>query len=366
MKILFLSAASNIHTVRWVNALTERGYEVHLTYNANHKPNKDIISNAVFRHELKFSGVAAYYLNAFEVYKLSKQIKPDIVNVHYASGYGTLARFARLKPSVLSVWGSDVYDFPYQSKLKMKIVKKNISYASIVASTSYSMADQVKKLMGKNMDIPITPFGVDTHLFKPLQLEKKKQKFVFGVVKTLERKYGIEYIIKAFKAVADKLEKENNSSTPVLEIYGKGTLENELKNLCKQLNVADRVFFKGYIANKDVPLVINNMDVFCLGSVMDSESFGVAAVEAMACEVPVIATDVSGFKEVMIHGETGYIVPRKDSDSMAEKMYELLKYSKVREELGKNARARVIEFYDWDKNVSEMEIIYKSLVNNPR
>ncbi|MBB6446841.1 glycosyltransferase [Bacillus benzoevorans] len=359
MRILFLSAASNIHTVRWVNALAGRGHDVHLAYNADHVPAMDQINKEVQLHQLKYSGLLGYYLNAVQLARLCKKINPDVINCHYASGYGTLSRMAKLKPLILSVWGSDVYDFPYEGKWKMRILQKNICYANKIASTSYSMAKQVEKVMERNMNITITPFGVDTNLFKPVDIQKEP--FVFGTVKTLSEKYGIEYIIRGFKILLDRIEEEGFRDCPVLEIYGKGDLEEELINLCKELNLADKVFFKGYIPNNEVPQAINRMDVFCVGSVNESESFGVAAVEAMACEVPVIATDVSGFKEVMIHGETGYLVPKKNAAAIGEKMYELMLDEKLRKRFGRNGRKRVLECYAWKQNVTLMEELYHTM-----
>ena len=75
----------------------------------------DQINKNIHQHQLKYKGGVGYYLNAKELRKLKKEISPDIINVHYASGYGTLARKSKLCPILLSVWGSDVYDFPNKS-----------------------------------------------------------------------------------------------------------------------------------------------------------------------------------------------------------------------------------------------------------
>jgi len=217
------------------------------------------------------------------------------------------------------------------------------------------------------MDIVVTPFGVDTKLFKPQTKMKNEKDFVFGVVKTLNEKYGLDYIIKAFKVFLTKIEKENGINLrPTLMIYGKGEQELQLKALCEELHIADKVIFNGYIENKEVPNVINSMDVFCLGSILDSESFGVAAVEAMACEIPVIASDVSGFKEVIVSNKTGYIVPKKNEQVMANKMYKLFVDENKRKEFGKNGRKRVLENYEWDNNVSTMEKLYEQVISSSK
>jgi len=365
VKIMFLSAANNIHTVRWVNALSKKGHNVHLVFQQNHKPSDNKISDKVTLHCLKYSGNKGYFLNAFQLNRLYKEINPDIVNAHYASGYGTLARIAKLKPLVLSVWGSDVYDFPYQSKLKMGIVKRNLLYADQIASTSICMAKQVKKLLGSNdIDIAITPFGVDTEKFSRKTKRKKTGKICIGNVKTLAPKYGITDLVKAIKILKETLEKKGLSEISnniVVKIYGDGIQKAEIANLIRQLQLSDTVELKGKIPNTKVPLALEDMDIFCLTSVC--ESFGVAAVEAMSMEIPVVATNVDGFKEVIEDGISGIIVERKNPASVAQALERLVLDEELRERMGKNGRKRVEELYDWNKNVAAMLQVYNRCLN---
>lgn len=149
MKILFLSAANSIHTVRWVNALSERGNEVVLVSQRNHQVMENAISEAVRVIYLHFGGVAGYYLNAIEMHNICEREQADVINVHYASGYGTLARIAKLPNVILNVWGSDVYEFPCRGKIQEKILRKNLAYANIIASTSYAMKCQIEKFLDK-------------------------------------------------------------------------------------------------------------------------------------------------------------------------------------------------------------------------
>ena len=79
MKILFLSAANSIHTVKWINALASRGHEVYLVYNKGHEPKMDQINKNIHQHQLKYKGGVGYYLNAKELRKLKKEISPDII-----------------------------------------------------------------------------------------------------------------------------------------------------------------------------------------------------------------------------------------------------------------------------------------------
>ena len=148
-----------------------------------------------------------------------------------------------------------------------------------------------------------------------------------------------------------------------LVIYGKGELKDKLENLSKELKIDDKVLFKGYKSNEDVPIVLNKMDIFVVPSILDSESFGVAAVEAMACEVPVIASSVGGLKEVVVDSETGYLVSKKNYKEIADKLKKLILNEELRISLGKAGRKRVLENYNWDSNVEYMIKIYEEIIN---
>lgn len=356
MKILFLSAANCIHTVRWVNAISAKGHEVVLVSQSDHKNLDGNISDDVSIRYLSAKGMKGYYLNAIALKRFFQKEKPDVVNVHYASGYGTLARIARLPRYILSVWGSDVYDFPYESKIKECILRKNLSYAYVVASTSNCMADQTRKFLNKEREIKITPFGVDVSKFYNKAQKNARKEFVFGVVKTLSEKYGIDTIIKAFANFMENIAYEERPYVK-LEVYGKGELLGEFQNLVKNRGLESNVYFGGFVDNNLVPDILNNIDVFLLGSRL--ESFGVAAVEAMACEIPVIATRASGFQEVIEDGETGLLVDIDAADQMSVQMLNLYKDNELRRKIGVAGRQRVERLYDWDKNVDTMLNIYE-------
>ena len=122
MKVLFISAADSIHTVRWVNSLAERKQDVILVSLPNHRMETNKIREDVKVFYLPVSGTKGYYLNAIALKKIYHRYHPDVVNVHYASGYCTLVRIARIPNVLLSVWGSDVYNFHFQFALVWKII----------------------------------------------------------------------------------------------------------------------------------------------------------------------------------------------------------------------------------------------------
>ena len=362
MKVLFLSAANSIHTVKWVNSLVARGIEILLVYNKGHEPQADTLDIRVKTHCLKYSGSLGYYMNAGELKKIHKKFAPDLTNVHYASGYGTLARRARISPVLLSVWGSDVYDFPYEGKIKNIILKRNVRYATALASTSNCMARQLRRVMGdESLQINVTPFGVDLQKFSPdnYSREKDSQEIVICNIKMLKPKYGIKEIILA----VDLLVKDQNFIRKCdkkirLKIFGDGEQKEELEALVKEKQLEDVVSFCGKIPNSQVPEELSKADIFCAFSQLDSESFGVAVVEAMAMKVPVVVSDVDGFKEVVCNQKTGFIVDRQDISACKKALEQLVLDENLRIQIGESGRRRVVEMYNWEQNVDIMEKLY--------
>jgi glycosyltransferase involved in cell wall biosynthesis len=208
-----------------------------------------------------------------------------------------------------------------------------------------------------NKTIEITPFGVDLLKFRKFQTETifLPENFVIGTVKTLSSKYGIEYLIKSFKQINDKYPDYKLK----LLLIGDGEDKDELVELCNDLKISKDVVFLGNIENSLIPKYLNFMNIYVALSTLDSESFGVAIVEASACELPVVVSNVGGLKEVVDNNVTGFVVKSKDSNDAALAIEKLLLSKKLRFEMGIAGREKVKSLYDWDENVSHVISIYK-------
>lgn len=361
MIICLLSGASSIHTVRWANGLSSLGHVVHVI---TQHPIVDPFDSAVRVHLYPFRGVWGYFTMVPSVRRLLQKIKPDLVNAHYASGYGTTARLVGYHPWVLSVWGSDVYDFPHKSPLHKWLVKKNLRSADQVASTSYCMADETRTLTPELKNIAITPFGVDLSAFFGLQAELpvKKRKIVIGTVKTMKPKYGIDTLIKAYSALVDRLKVTGSDIELELRLVGGGDQIPELQALAESLGVADSVNFVGQVSHIEVPKQLTKLDIYVALSRLDSESFGVAILEASAAGRPVVVSDAGGLPEVTVEGETGFVVPREDPEAAANVLEKLVWDSELRYQMGVAGQRHVAEHYSWDLSIKTMLSMYEKTI----
>lgn len=375
MKILIVADGGNIHTKRWAAALADAGVETVLfsltPAETGFYSGKGVILHVFDLFSYKQGGkkpflkaIARHSKAVRELKRLIKKEKPDIVHAHYATSYGLVAALAGFHPLIISVWGSDVYEFPKQSKINGLAVKFTLGKADRVLSTSMAMAKETKKYYGG--DIGITPFGVDTELFSPDRnsgpesANRHPSCFTFGTVKTLSRRYGIDILLRAFAEAKRRLQDTAGGSQARLKliIAGRGKDESELKSLASELGIAEDTVFTGAVPHEKVPEIYSHIDAAVFLS--REESFGVAAVEAMACGCPVIASDAEGFKEILEDG-AGIIVRKENWQEAAEAMVSIASDGEMRKRLAAAGRKRVEERYDWHSNVATMLGEYRKL-----
>ena len=354
MKICFLAPANNYHTQKWCKWFTEHGHDVHVVSFID-----AAIDNVVVHFvdsgadpESGDSQKIKYLFKARTVKKIVEDIAPDIVNVHYATSYGTVAALSGLKSYVLSVWGSDIYDFPKKSFLHKAMLKYSLRKANHLFSTSKAMAEEAAKYTTKPFEI--TPFGVDMDLFNPDKRtrELSDTDFVVGTVKGLSDKYGIRYILEAVAEI-----KKNGNMPIKLRIAGKGPQEQEYRQLADELGISDITTWLGFISQEEAAREWANMDVAVIPSTLESESFGVSAVEAQACGTAVIISDIPGLMEATYPEKTSMVVKRSDTESLKNAMIVLYKDSKKRNELGINGRKYVAEIYSMDSCFHRIETL---------
>ena len=206
IKILYLSSGASIHTIRWVNSLS--GFSNLKINLVSQQKLVDDLSEKVIFNLLPFRGLFGYVFNIFKLKQIIKDWKPDLIHASYASGYGLTANLLNFHPLILSAWGSDIFDFPRKSCIHREILKLNLKNADVILSTSQIMAKEIKKLV-KNKNILITPFGIDTHLFKKKGIFKEKEIITVGTIKNLSEIYGIDILIKGFAIAYKKLIKSD-------------------------------------------------------------------------------------------------------------------------------------------------------------
>jgi len=350
VRVLILAPSRSIHTHKWALYYQNKGIEVKVVTFFDHysEENAKEVDTVILPKLLP--GKLSYFTSVFALRKVLKSFKPDILHAHYVSSYGFIGALANYKPYYISVWGRDIFQFPLQNNINKNIVTYTLKKADVICSTSHIMAKETSKYTDKA--IPVTPFGVDMNKFKPIAGLKNENILTMGTVKALSDKYGISDLIHAFARIYS-VQKQTR-----LLIVGDGPQRAEYEELTKALGIDSVTTFTGRVPNNEVPTYINQMDVFAVPSTEDSESFGVAAVEAMACGVPPVVSNVGGLPEVVIEGHTGFVVPKENPEKLAESMSILLLDREKRLKMGMSGIEHVKAHYNWTDNAEGMLMLY--------
>ena len=355
MRILLLGPANSIHLQRWAGALAERGHVLCLA--SQQRCERDLLPALAEVVWLPHGGSLGYFRNVLPLRRLLARWRPEVLATHYASGYGTTMALSGFQPTLLSVWGSDVYDFPYESAFKGWLLRWSLRRATLVASTSHAMAQQVRSLTPERVDIPVTPFGVDLARFAPPPETEclDDSSLTIGIVKSLAPKYGVDLLLRAFAGLLQDADWQAAGLDGRLLIVGDGPLRAELEALAGRLGIAQRTEFVGAVAHAEVPAWLHRLDIYAAPSRLDSESFGVAVIEAGACGLPVVVSDVGGLPEVVLDGQTGLVVPRDDAPALQSALKRLALDPALRRRLGRQGQDHVAREYAWGHCVDLME-----------
>ncbi|MDP6422406.1 MAG: glycosyltransferase family 1 protein [SAR202 cluster bacterium] len=239
------------------------------------------------------------------------------------------------------------------------LVMQNVD--AIVVSTEEEKQDVVRLYDAVPRKVSVVPAGVDLDLFEPIEKPIAREalgireKRVILYVGRIERLKGIEILLRSAALV------EDIADTRVLIVGGhpeNDTEQDRLRALTAELGLQDVVTFTGAVEQAELPNYYNAADAFVLPS--HSESFGLAALEAMACGTPVVASRVGGLKTFIDSGETGYLVPWRCPEPFAQRLEMLLANPELKNAMGTAARAKALKM-GWGHTADRMLECYSGL-----
>ena len=351
MKVLLVATLDSTHTIRWANGLQSRGHQVIVFSTRRPLPGLSKSVKTVVRPRF---GKMAYLLCGWALRREVRASHPDVVHVMYAAGFGLLASTWLRKGSyVLSMLGSDIFDFP-KTRVRRWILKRNLSHAGVLLSTSKAMRCEARHYTAA--PIRLTPFGVDLDVFRPSASRPARSRpcqtrLRIGTARLLEPQYGIDTLIEAIALL-----KRRGVAAVDLHIAGEGSEKAKLMTLASRLGLADGIRFLGWLPHGQMPQFLRGLDIFCVLS--RSESFCVAALEASACGLPVVASRIGGLPETVVDGETGILVAPGSPRDAANGLQRLCEDAGLRARLGGAGREHVRQHYDWRHSLDAMEQVY--------
>ena len=315
---------------------------------------KDIVSLGVVNRNAL--GLVYRYVAAA---KLARYIvKNNIVHshVHFAHVPTDIAMYAACMSGTDFSVTSHANDIFQRGWLLKEKIQRSTFFVTISEFNKAYLSNLAPTLNNK---IKVIYCGVDTSQFT-FQAPRNNDVFTFGFLARLVEKKGLEYLIKACK----KLKEQHHNFK--VEIVGDGPLSEPLKALTHELGLQNQITFLGQMPNKQVSDWLKTLNAFVLPAVKDSngdmDGIPVSLMEAMASGIPVISTDLSGIKELVIDKQTGLLALPGNEHDLADKMVELLATKNIAlNTLTQHAAAHVKQYFN---QLANAEKIGKLIVNN--
>lgn len=342
--------------------LAERGHEIHfITHSIPFRLGH--FRKNIFYHEVE---VNDYYVFRYPPYDLAlaskmaqvaKMQQLDLLHVHYAVPHAVCAYLAKQMngngfKTVTTLHGTDITVLAQDESLK-DLIRLAIHQSDAVTAVSNDLINETRQLLDITTPIDLTYNFVDKRVYYPREAASLRSDYAAPHEKILMHISNFRPV-KRVGDVIDIFARVSEKVPSKLLLVGEGPELSKIQCKIRQLGLEDRVNFLG--KQEDVAQVISMADLLLLPS--EKESFGLVALEAMACGVPTIGSNAGGIPELVTHGETGFLSPIGDVEDMAKNAERLLLDEKLHEQFKQACIFRARNEFCNDLITTQYEHIY--------
>jgi len=349
-------------------ALAKKGHQVHfITYSQPFRLN--YFTENIFYHEVAVSDYPLFEYQPYESALASKIVdvvkyeKLDLLHVHYAIPHASAALMAKSIlasqkiriPFITTLHGTDI-TLVGRDPSFLPVIKYSLENSDEITSVSESLKQDTELIFALQKEIHVIPNFVNLEEYAIAGDKCQRNRYapngerIMIHVSNFRKVKRVEDVLRVFDRVRKKVPCK-------LILVGDGPERGNIEKLCRELNTCGDIISLGMIADPKEPLSIS--DLFILPS--ETESFGLAALEAMAMKIPVISTNTGGLPEVNIQGVTGYMSNVGDVDDMAKNAIELLG-DEQKLQMFKNAAYKRATDFDIHKVLVQYEDLYTRLL----
>lgn len=345
MKVLYVSQQHGPHDRRFLAAIAEAGHTGLFLCTASERVQAEQLPAGV---QLLRGGVA----------DVARQHKPDVV---HAGPLHTCAWQARsvAQPLVAMSWGSDILCTAKRNWLARYKTRSALRAARVLIADCQAVVDAAAELGFDPQRAVIFPWGIDLQRFQPQVASPLRQElgwqdaFVLLHLRSWEPLYDTETAMRAFLALAP--------SQPQLRLLlpGGGSLERRIHKLVQDSGFAERIHMPGYISQEELPAYYAAADLYLSASRSDGSS--VSLMEALACGLPALVSDIPANREWVQPGQQGWLFPVADSAALADKIVAAMHNTELKS-IAERARQCAEERADWSKNKLGLQRAYEMAV----
>lgn len=365
MKLCLIGPAHSIHIARWASYFAVKKNEVHII---SYEPSNSALRDNITVHSIKklrAFPILNLIISGARMRNIIQSIKPDIVHIHCIGAItAALEWFTKYHPIILTPWGDDI--LLRQNRIILRqFLRFALQRAARITYGGEPMKREIEKFGISTKKLFPFYWGIETERFQPThpdvalytRLNLADDTRILISLRSLEPIYDVGTLILAMPLV---LRAAPNTHCI---IGGKGSEKKQLQRMAYELGIESRITFIDWIPYEILPSYFSISDLYISTSLSDgglSQSTG----QAMACEVPVIATDLKVNRQWIENGKNGVLVPVKNPKTLAESILRLLQDERRGKTLAKLGRATIVEKLDYQKQMSSIEELYRDLMTH--
>jgi glycosyltransferase involved in cell wall biosynthesis len=352
-RILLLGDATQVHLIRWEAYLRDNGYE---TLTASLEPIDGIAGP---RRRIRVApwlpDALRYPMAVPAVRRMIGDFKPDLVNAHFIPNYGVIAAGTGFRPWILTTWGSDVMVLPGRSPFQMVRARTVIRRASAITSDAHVMTQRLVELGAQPDRITTFPMGVDRRAFFSGVSDRGEDLRLVSDRK-LEDVYNIETILAAVPYIL------RSEPKATLTVAGDGRSAARLRETAERL-APSAIRFVGNMAHAAMPDLLRVNHVYVSVSLSDTTS--VSLLEAMACGLFPVVSDIPANREWIVHGTNGFVVPARDERRLAEAVVNAWRDPALRRSAAQLNARTIADRADWHRNMGVLTRLFDQVLESP-
>ncbi len=364
MKVIYFSFDYSPHDHRFLSALAETEHEVfYVRLQRGKRQVEDRPVPSKIEQVLWAGGQGEFRWRdlprlTFDFRRLTREIKPDLIHAGPIQTCALIAMLSGFRPILTMSWGFDLMEDVHKSKWMGLVTYFVLRRSTFFTSDAQVTRDKAIKY-GMNPDRTIVfPWGVDLEHFKPETEHAPRNTFTLFCNRSWEPRYGVDVLARAFVKVA-----QQNPNVDLMLVNG-GSQAQVIRQILQRGGALERVSMPGSISQKDLPRFYNMADLFISPSHVDGSS--VSLMEALACGIPCLVSDIPANKEWVSEGENGWLFPDGDADALAAKILAVIAQRENLPEVGRAARRSAQTRADWQKNFAQLLVAYGQTIQIAR
>jgi glycosyltransferase involved in cell wall biosynthesis len=377
MKILYFSKDYTPHDYRFLSSLSKTKHEIfYLKLEANQRQVEDRSVPENVQQILWAGGQREFRWDhlprlVFDLRRIIKEIKPDLIHAGPIQTCTFIAALSGFRPILAMSWGFDLVRDADLNLWMRWVTRYTLKRSTFFTSDAYVSRDKAVAFGMDSKKTVIFPWGTDIKHFVPKKAKRTKKSSVaknrksktvnpksitLFCSRSWEANYGVDILAKAFVKVANMNRDVN------LILLGEGSQGAKIRQILMNGGVMERVHFGGQVGQRDLPRWYHMADIYISPSHVDGSS--VTLMEALACGLPCLVSDIPGNKEWVEDGVNGWLFRDGDVDDLVGKILHAIKNRRSFKKIGVAARKTAEEKADWSKNFGKLLEAYQATVEN--